>query len=296
MIYRRLILACALLLWSVGGWGSQVAEVAKEEILVYADDTTQIPVGKLTAGAKVHIAHKTRRGGTVIPAYVSGKLVYLKTEDIILYSASNNITEHRIVDDAQSDDEELDKAKYFTFTYHKMDLGKKWRRLSALVNDEQVDYFDNYVFSLDYRRPKSRYIFGAGLGYYLQDQQTYGFEGLTGELSAGYIPWQWKFMSYEVLATGIFSGAWRIRYRNAEGAWIKNRIMAWGYMLSAQVKFFPYDKFSGTIGWSYKYIFMKSSEVFVYNDESNEETSTKIYAAVPRIGGASFYLALSYRF
>ena len=273
---------------------SQIAEVAKEEIMVYADESTQVPVGKLSAGAKVHIAQKTRRGGTVIPAYVAGKLVYLKTEDIILYTPGSNITEHRVTDEAEEEPEEVNRSRYFTFTYHRMDLGKKWRGLSALVNDKEQDYFANYVFSMDYRNPKSRYFGGAGLGYYLQEQDTYGFEGLTVEVTGGYIPWQWKFLSYELLATGIFSGAWQIQSRDEEGSWVKDKIMAWGFLLGAQIKIFPYDKFSGTLGWSYKYIYMRAKDVYVYLENQNQDK--KIYASVPRIGGQSFYLAFSYRF
>ena len=274
-------------------WASQIAEVAKEEIIVYADETTQIPVGKLSAGAQVHIAHNTRRGGTVVPAYVSGKMVYLKTEDIILHAEGTNLTEHRVDEDSDEIDVATRGLRYLTLSYHHMDLGKRWRGLSSLVYDEQKDYFPNYVFLLEYRNPKIRYFAGLGLGYYLHEQYTYGFEGLSTELTVGYIPWQWKSISYEMAGTAIFSGFWSMQSRDVNGEWYKQKTTAWGYMLSAQLKFCPYDKFSVTLGWSYKYIFMQASDVYVYIED---EPETETYAAVPRIGGPSFYLGLSYRF
>jgi len=281
-----------MLLWAGPGMASQIAVIAKEEAWVYSDPTLQVPIGKLSAGAKVHIGHKTKRDGTVIAAYVAGKLAYLKTEDLMLQNDGGMITEHRVEEEAEDKPFRINKDFSLAFSIFKMDLGKRWRGLSHLVQDEEKDYFNNYQVMFQYRDPKVRYLAAIGLGYYLQQQVRYSFEGLTGEISAGVIPWQWKFISYELIITGIFSGSWRVQSKDNESNWVREKVMAWGHALSAQVAFFPNKKLSAAIGWSYKYIYMKASDVYVATDNQQRD----LYAKVPRIGGASFYLTASYRF
>ncbi len=70
---------------------AQIAVVAKEKAIIYADLKQKHPIGFFPKWKRIKVGEIARNAGQVVPVIVSGKVAYIKTDDISISRDMNMI-------------------------------------------------------------------------------------------------------------------------------------------------------------------------------------------------------------
>jgi len=247
---------------------AQAAIVKSRKAIVYADMDMKVPLGYVRQGKKIKVGNVTREHDTLLPIVISGKIGYIKVDDLILKDFDNKeVTERKdILDRYQVNLEEekednLAENNHFRISLGTLSAGEDWSLISNGAGDGDPGALKEFMFHLEHRPPFRKFNWSLGLGYYSLSQSTLQLQTLTIETNFYYSPWNSPVIRLD------FYG--------------------WGYTLGALARVFTHQRLGLHLGLGTKKLFVTS----LNNIEVSNSTQTH---NITSLGGPEIYFGLSY--
>lgn len=184
--------------FSPKSWAAVNAIVVSEKAIIYSDKEMTSPLGYVKRGKKIVIGEIPRNLAQVYPVVVSGKIAYIKVEDVSTERESM-YSERLVAERFQKNTHDIFETKYNLsfFTYNSsIHLAEKntaidstayqWNGLSLkgevlLQKKYDVQVIANYLYTT--RKAFSVFEVGGGVGYRLVDKRKHLFRA-EGQLLA----------------------------------------------------------------------------------------------------------------
>lgn len=236
----------------------QVAYVKESRALVFADHELKIPIGYLSKGKKIKVGEVKRNNGLALPTILSGKVVYLKAEDLAfkdektdLYVATN--AEH-FIEEEKEEKETLEPVR-LVFNLGFMEPGSQWDELISLSGGSQAP-LTQLEGLLELRLVESPFFFDAGFIYSTLSGGAYSYQALGFKAMV-----QYRVLNFEVLDLDLNAGfhfapgGAKLKYNGVydDGNY-------WGYLLGAQARFLPKNSINFNLGFTYNIMMLNELE------------------------------------
>ena len=284
-----LILASSLLINFA--LAAQYAHVKAEKAIIYADQELTSPLGFAARGKKIRVGEIPRKYGTILPVLVSGKVAWIKIEDIqfseLESKQSFTLLEH---DFAQAEErDELNKNNHLTLTNNVFILGDEWEELSKAAGDTRGTRPQFYSLLFDHRNPSKRYTFGVGLSYINQKQEILLMKALLVDALVFWSPLKFKYITVDLFGGVFMSMDFKLKclYNETDQ---DERGEMYGTQAGLQFKYFPYHKFGIVNGLSFHRARIKNVAPIKVSMESGDTKTLK------SLTGTNYYLGISYKF
>jgi hypothetical protein len=281
----------ALLFSSNNLYAAQAAIVKARKAIVYADTDMKIPLGYVRQGKKIKVGNVSREHNMLLPIVISGKIGYIKVDDLILKDFDKEeVTDRKdILDRYQVNLEEeqiddLTKNNHFRISLGAMNAGDEWRLLSEGAGDGDPSALKEFMFHIEHRPPFRNFNWSIGVGYYSLAQSTLQLQTFTFESNFYYSPWKSNIVRLDFYAGLLATGDVQVQESTlnsiTDGA-------GWGYTLGGILRVFTHQRLGLHLGLANKKIFVTS----LNNIETGNVAST---FNITQIGGAELYFGLSY--
>lgn len=236
----------------------QIAYIKDSRALVYADEELKVPIGYLSKGKKIQVGEVKRNKGKALPTVLSGKVVYLKVEDLAFkdektdkYVASG--TEH-FIEEEKEEKETLEPIR-LVVNLDFMDPGSQWNQLMSLTGDPQ-NPMNQLEALLELRLVESKFFFDAGFIYSTLQGGTYSFEALGFKGLVQYRLFDFELLDLDLNAGFHFApGGAKLKYNG-----VYDNGNYFGYIFGAQARFMPKSTWNINVGASYNIIGMNELE------------------------------------
>ena len=245
-----------MIFFSTVTWAEQNAYIKSKVAIVYADQELTSAIGKIEQGKRIAVGQVARRRGTILPIVVSGRVAYIRIEDLILKDIvtdkeikGRGYTQHEyLVQEEESDN--LKENNFIYFNYYGFNGGNEWSDMTSSIGDDESSQFKNFNILIEHRPTKFNYIFGIGGGYYTNTTEHIKFSALTLEITAGY---NLLRPAHQVLidAYGGLSMCSGASISVADSTQV-NRGQIFGHDIGLQARIFPDQAYIIHIGFSYK--------------------------------------------
>jgi len=270
---------------------AQAAIVKSRKAIVYADMDMKVPLGYVRQGKKIKVGNVTREHDTLLPIVISGKIGYIKVDDLILKDFDNKeVTERKdILDRYQVNLEEekednLAENNHFRISLGTLSAGEDWRLISDGAGDGDPGALKEFMFHLEHRPPFRKFNWSLGLGYYSLSQSTLQLQTLTIETNFYYSPWNSPVIRLDFY--GGFLATGDIKVQESTLNTVTNGA-GWGYTLGALARVFTHQRLGLHLGLGTKKLFVTS----LNNIEVSNSTQTH---NITSLGGPEIYFGLSY--
>lgn len=298
----RLLTLIGLFLLSFTLSAAQVAVVKKSKAIIYSDKKMVSPIGYVRKGKKLLVGDVKKRRGTILPVVVSGRVAYVKVEDIRLDSDllpeqnRKRLREHVVADELDGGNSfKITGDRFLVLSYNQFGLGDQWEKLSSLSGQETLLSTARGANLFFEYRPNGFDMSGAlGLGFYFLSNGELTFKMATVEGNVHYKLAQWKSIFFEVTGGGLFSGDLRIRTSElldeTKGSMV-------GYQVGVQAKYLPDRTLGFSAGANLRRLHVfNMEEVQVLQDPSSPETSDFVVEEFDSVTSLNFFLGASYKF
>jgi hypothetical protein len=272
-------------------YAAQAAIVKARKAIVYADTDMKIPLGYVRQGKKIKVGNVSREHDTLLPIVISGKIGYIKVDDLILKDFDKEeVTERKDILDRyqvnleEDKEDDLTQNNHFRISMGGMSAGEEWRLLSEGAGDGDPSALRSFLFHLEHRPQFRNFNWGLGVGYYSLAQSTLQLQTLTFETNFYYSPWKSNIIRLDFY--GGFLGTGDVQVQESSLNTV-TRGAGWGYTLGGIARVFTHQRLGLHLGLANKKIFVTS----LNNIETNSGTST---FSITSIGGAELYFGLSY--
>ena len=257
---KILINFCLCLIFVFGtlnSWAGQVAFVKSKIAYIYSDQELKSPIGYVRQGKKLTVGEVSRKRGTLLPIVVSGRIAYIKREDLSVQDALVNTligkgyTEHELVIKEEKEDK-LTENNFFVFTYNMFDPGPQWEEMTSTLNNDQTKTLTNFNFLFEHHPEIYNSFFGVGAGYYTLKTEDFAFSSITAEFTLGYTLFKPMTQAFIDLYGGFsFSRVASVEVKDSVNDHEGNM---YGYHLGLQTRIFPREEYGVIIGFSYKIV------------------------------------------
>ncbi|MGI4992707.1 hypothetical protein ACRXCV_08765 [Halobacteriovorax sp. GFR7] len=229
------------------------AVTKSRQTIVYADVNLSAPIGYIRSGRKIKVGDNDLKQGTIVPLVVSGKIAYVRTNDIS-YSVSGTklehvpeITDHDVRTIFTNDAQRLKENSFISLDYARLEAGTEWDDFQAKYANETSPAFNRFNLAIEYRDPKHRHGFKITLGYLTASATYSSINSVLGELQ-----YQFRFINRNSFVAEGFAGIILTGDFEQENFGEKATGMAYGYNIGGRIRFAPYSKigFYGQAGLS----------------------------------------------
>jgi len=146
------------------------------DAIVYADQECKTAIGKIAKGKLVKVGDVARARGTVLPIVVSGKVTYIKVDDLYISNDLQKIDNPRFVEDEEyvSTLKEYNQTLKKAISFHvgRFDPGSNYEQFLQDYNVEAKNKYGNQL-DLTFEAPMtSRFLLTLG-GYFIQLSNPY---------------------------------------------------------------------------------------------------------------------------
>ena len=276
-------------------YGSQFAHVKKTKAIIYADQNLETPIGYIVKGKTIKVGETPRKYGTILPILVSGKIAWIKIEDIKFSELnSNNIhssstLEHAIYE--PDDDDKFSENNHIVFVNNVFVPGEEWDLLSKQFGDDTGERPKYYSIYAEHRNPKKRFLMAVGLSYFHHLQESIFLTAYLLETYLGYSVLKFRYVSIDLLIGGFVTTEARFE-SSFSSVSTKDDVRGdlLGYKYGLQIKYFPYHKFGIINGISFS-----STRLYNFNPIaiSYVEDDTLSF---DKFSGVNYYLGLTVQF
>jgi len=236
----------------------QIAFIKESRALIYADPEMKIPIGYLSKGKKIQVGEVKRNNGQVFPLVLSGKIVFIKTGDLVLKDQkpeeSVTVTTSHLIEEEKEEKEPLEPVR-LTANFELMDPGPQWDELMSLTGGTQSQIFQLEAL-VEVRLTESPFFFDAGFIYSQIKGGIYEYYGLGFKALAQFRIVNIELLSLDVSAGfNIAPGGSKIVYSGFydDGSY-------WGYLFGAQVRFLPNSPWNINLGLNYNIMALSGIE------------------------------------
>lgn len=241
---------------------AQEAVVKTDYAIIYADPELEAPIGKVRRGKTIMVGEVKRRQDTILPVSVSGRIAWIKVEDITLKSDLNfdrfqeQFTEHDVDANLETALDRLSKHNYLIFNYGLTTLSDEWPDFTESVGSNvQSNSMDQFRLYFEHRPPFEKYNWGLGLSYVKtpahEGQAQYQALFLEFNLSRLFL--RTRFLSIEATGGLLLSGSSEMAINTTE-VFFHDKGPAWGYRAGLSTKVFPYSRYGIYGGIHYEWI------------------------------------------
>jgi hypothetical protein len=242
-------------------------------------------------GKKIKVGNVSRENETLLPIVISGKIGYIKVNDLILKDIDKEeVTERKdILDRYQVNLEEdqediLTENNHFRISMGGMGAGDDWLALSEGAGDGQPSALREFLFHLEHRPPFRNFNWGLGIGYYSLSQSTVQLQFLTAETNFYYSPWKTDIIRLDFYGGIIATGDIQVQEASLSSV---TSGAGWGYTLGGIARVFTHQRLGLHVGLANKKILVTS----LNNIETNSGATD---FSITNIGGGELYFGLSY--
>ncbi len=153
----RLYLILSIFLCTTAVQSAQMAIVKKVKAVIYADRFMKAPIGTVSKDKKLKVSESSKFKGYVFAVVISGRIAYIKSEDITILSESGGINNEELIGY-----DSFDNDLYFMLTSYKSNY--TLNRYSA--SDEETTGQTFSGFDVKWQRRYSRStLFRFGFEY-----------------------------------------------------------------------------------------------------------------------------------
>lgn len=256
-ILLRFFFLLSALLTNNLGWSAQIAYVKSRIAYIYSDQDLQSPIGFVRQGKKLTVGDVSRKRGSLLPIIVSGRIAYIKRDDLSVQDALVNTligkgyTEHELVIKEEKEDK-LNENNYFVFTYNTFNPGPQWEEMTETLNNDSTQAITSFNFLVEHHPEIYNYFFGVGGGYYTLSLDDFSFSSITAEFTIGYNLYKPMTQAYIDLYGGFsFSRVAKVKVKDAQKDHTGNM---YGYNIGIQTRIFPEEEYGLILGFSYKIV------------------------------------------
>ncbi len=253
------------------------------QTIVYADVELTAPIGFIRSGRKLKVGDNSLKKGTIVPLVVSGKIAYIKADDITFTLSGSKlehtpeVTNHDVETIFKNDAQKLRENSYFSMDYSIFSAGSEWQDFNIAQANEDAPSLNRVDLSIEHRDPKGRHGFKFSLGYLFGSSSFSSIRSIYGELQYQYRLINRTSFSLEAYGGLILTGDFEQSNYSEKSAGA-----AWGYDIGGRLRIAPFSRigFYGQAGL----IGMSSSAM--------DELSTDV---VDSIGGVLIGAGVSFR-
>ncbi len=282
----KLSIILIFLLTSSYSYAYRKAFIRPKFAIIYADSALNIPIGKARRRKTVYVSDVSRNNGTVFPIYVSGKIAFIKSVDVMFSNKSKSSIRFQTTFNKQNQHYTYKSSVALFMAQFTPDA--KWLEYS----DSLEDYVSNmYSAKISYERHKINNMWGFGIGFahYILDQNILSMQISSIEVLGFITPLNFNFFSLNLFAGFMMSPLIYTVFDLSNRDVLRG--MGYGPILGGQIKLFPKSKFTPVLGVEYKLInTLGFDEVEIQTSEGH--ASTKI----ANITGTNIYLGISYNY
>jgi len=230
----------------------QIAYVKESRALLYADHELKIPIGYLSKGKKIQVGEIKRNNGLALPTVISGKIVYIKVNDLAFKDEKTEkfvaTEQEHFIEEEKEEKETLEPIR-LVINLNLMDPGSQWDDLMSLTGGSQSPMTQLEAL-LELRLVDSPFFFDAGFIYSYLNGGAYSFEALGFKGIVQFRLFDFELLDLDLNAGFHFApGGAKVKYNG-----IYNDGNYWGYLLGAQVRFFPKSSLNLNLGLTYNII------------------------------------------
>ena len=191
-------------------YGSQKVVVTSTKALIYADKELALPIGYVSFGKQIVVGEVARKGGSILPIIVSGKVAYIKVTDISslkgkkessltrYYDADEDIIDYEMAKRIQKD---LSKNNYINTAYGFFDPGSQWHTLATSTGSLAEEKINTIDLAIEHRDPTKKLSWGYGISLYTLTQESIKTLTLSSE-----IPFYYRIYNYKQFAFDLHLG------------------------------------------------------------------------------------------
>ncbi len=261
----------------------QIAFIKESRALIYADPEMKVPIGYLSKGKKIKIGEVKRNNDSVVPMVLSGKIVYIKVDDLVIKgekpNAESTATRTHLLEEEKEEKEPMEPFR-LAANVGFMDAGSQWKDLMSLTGGPTSPLIQIEAM-VEVRLTQSRFFFDGGFIYSSVQGGIYHFEGLGFKALAQYKLLEMDFLSVDLNAGfNIAPGGAKLIYNG-----LFDNGSYYGYIFGGQVRLLPKSNLNINIGLDYN--------IMALDDISDIPLSSGYYK-LNLLKGLSLYLGISF--
>jgi hypothetical protein len=161
------------LTFATTAYSAQWAIVTKPKAIIYAHPDLTAPLGYIISGKKIRVGDKPRNLGTVLPVVISGRVAWIKIQDLYLEKlVSSGLVKNdsfiRGDVDLSRNKESLENNSHLSGLLGFFSPGNDWNNINFLLNDEEGGSLGFALHGRYHHWPVSakRFNFAWGLSYF----------------------------------------------------------------------------------------------------------------------------------
>ncbi len=291
---KTFILLSCVLLSLRSAYALQKALVVNENTMVYADETLEAPIGYIKRGKIITVGEKMRRNGSVATLVVSGKVAYIKVNDLNLDPASFEnptdqsirMTSREMLDEEIAPLEDFRKRNSLFLDFHQFNMGNQWDDYSQIAGDAEASSLSIARAMYHHRFINPNYAVAFGVGYYFVGQENIAMEALTAEAQAYFSPLYTGLISLDFF---VGFGLSALASLEAKGSNDRNNGSLVSYQAGAQVTLIPISSISVHAGLAFRRIAVEGMDDVRF---ANTNLSGKLNV----LRGADIFAGVSFLF
>ena len=294
--HRILLLTLFLFCFVVKkGMALQKAIVIAPRLIVYEDSSLKEPLGYIREGKVIHVGVVERRGGTVLPIALQGRIGWIKRSQIRLEkkdSVSGDGSLQRYSENGGRD--HLRYRNSFSFSanflrspsFSSNHMTPSGGIVSDTLGPERTK---GIVYSLLYERKKYwrnlKWYLGFGFDYLKMNSPSFVQKawGIRGSLALSLMDFSWG--SLDILGGLVFSSNYKLQIRSFR---VYKGIL-YGFQYGGMLRFFPNKRLGARVGLYFLTAPLSGLDEIRYQS-GNTITSLSGFKDIPLFAG------LSYRF
>ncbi len=290
MKFKIFVLICLFLL-SPFSKGAQIAVVEREKAVIYADRKLSVPIGFIRKGKRIQVGSVKRRGGTILPIVVAGKLSYIRVKDVKLYEGMTDsgtfpprVTEHDVQESFQDKEDVFSKNNFLICSLSYFPPGPEWEEIEESIGETEYQSMTSFVVNFEHRAPFRAFSWGVGVGYYFLEDLNARIDIFTLEIQTYLNLLRTTLFSFDIKGGILLSGDATVQF---SGASVRNTGVMWGYQWGVNGRIFPDSKIGVVAGMGVKSLNLTDLGGFSYSSSSGGDLT---------LSGVYLHAALSYRF
>lgn len=262
----------------------RLAVTKSKQTIVYADVDLAAPIGYIRSGRKLKVGDNALKQGRIIPLVVSGKIAYVKAEDISFSISGSKlehvpeVTDHDVNTIFKNDAQRLKENSHFSLDYSLVSPGSDWDGLHNQYSAESTPTLSRINLAVEHRDPQGRHGFKIGLGHLFGSSDVSKITSLHAQFEYQYRVINRSSLSLEAYGGLILTGDFNQTNfsQDAQGG-------AWGYDIGGRLRIAPFSR----IGFYAQASLMQLSPF---------ELDTIATQTVSSVGGLSFGAGVSFKF
>jgi hypothetical protein len=274
---------------------SQIALIASDKAIIYADITMQSPIGFVKRGKRIRVGSVKRSQGELLPVVINGRIAYIKVSDLDLtdfegrkLEESSKLSQINSTLDEDEEKQEQDNGtinNYLNFTLTQFDMGAPWEDLSKSYGNDSTEAAQSFKLVFEHRRIQKKWAWSAGLGYSTISQPSIAFQMAHIEGSIIYVPIRSTWFNVDLFTGILISGGVKLE---VQGDHAKHEGNMYGFMTGTKIKILPYNKFGVFLG--------ASLQVLNISGMGNINLPDGTIRKFDKITGTQIFGGMSYRF